>query len=216
MLYAGGINVPLSVRLQENELSFRLKHSGAKYTFVSKQHQIKVEDIRSELPDLEKIIFLDGKENPEEKDLDYSKIVSSGTKFRKENPEQVEAIWKGIQPNDVANISYTSGTTADPKGIMLSHLNYAANVVQSNSLLDLKQEWITLAILPWDHAFAHTAALYSFMLKGASIASVQVGKTPMETLKNFTKNMKEVKPHILMSVPAMAKNFKKNIRNNFV
>ncbi len=211
MLYAGGINVPLSVRLQENELTFRLKHSGSKYIFVSRQHQIKVEDIRNELPDLEKIVYLDGKENPGEQEIDYSEIMSAGAKFRKENPQQVEAIWKGIQPDDVANISYTSGTTADPKGIMLSHLNYAANVVQSNSLLDLKQDWITLAILPWDHAFAHTTCLYVFMYKGASIASVEVGNTPLETLKNIPKNIQEIKPTLMMSVPAYSKTFRKNI-----
>ena len=56
MLYAGGINVPLSIRLQDNELAFRLKHSGCKYIFVSKQHEQKIEAIRSQLPDLEKVI----------------------------------------------------------------------------------------------------------------------------------------------------------------
>ncbi|WP_340114876.1 AMP-dependent synthetase/ligase [Maribellus mangrovi] len=211
MLYAGGTNVPLSIRLQNNELAFRLQHSGAKYIFVSAQHAHKVEAIRSELPDLEKVIYLDGKDNPGENDLDYRELLKEGAKYRKENPEKVEAVWKAVQPNDVANISYTSGTTADPKGIMLSHLNYAANVVQSNSLMHLKTDWITLAILPWDHAFAHTTCLYVFMYKGASIASVEVGKTPLETLKNIPKNIQEIKPSLMMSVPAYSKTFRKNI-----
>ena len=146
MLYAGGINVPLSIRLQDNELAFRLKHSGAKYVFVSKQHEAKVEAIRGELDEVEKVVYLDGKEDNDNKNIDYQTLLKEGAEFRKENPEQVEAVWKSIEPNDVANISYTSGTTADPKGIMLSHLNYAANVVQSNSLMDLKTEWTTLAI----------------------------------------------------------------------
>jgi len=211
MLYAGGTNVPLSIRLQDNELAFRLKHSGSKYIFVSKQHAQKVEAIRDQLPDLKKVIYLDGKENPGTNDLDYRKILKDGANFRKEDPEKAEAVWKAIEPNDIANISYTSGTTADPKGIMLSHLNYAANVVQSNSLMELKTEWITLAILPWDHAFAHTTCLYVFMYKGASIASVEVGNTPLETLKNIPKNIQEIKPSIMMSVPAYSKTFRKNI-----
>uniref|UniRef100_UPI0032172081 AMP-dependent synthetase/ligase n=1 Tax=uncultured Draconibacterium sp. TaxID=1573823 RepID=UPI0032172081 len=211
MLYAGGINVPLSIRLQENELAFRLKHSGSKYIFVSKQHEQKVEDIRNQLPELEKVIYIDGIENANEENIDYKQLLKSGAKYRKENPEEVEAIWKAVEPNDVANISYTSGTTADPKGIMLTHLNYAANVVQSNTLLDLKTEWTTLAILPWDHAFAHTTCLYVFMYKGASIASVEIGKTPMETLRNIPKNIQEIKPALMMSVPAYSKTFRKNI-----
>ncbi len=211
ILYAGGINVPLSIRLQNNELSFRLKHSGSKYIFVSKQHQHKVEAIAHELPELEKIIYLDGKENLTEKEVDYRELLKEGAKYYKQSPEEVDAVWKAIGPNDVANISYTSGTTADPKGIMLSQLNYAANVVQSNSLLDLQPEWITLAILPWDHAFAHTTCLYVFMYKGASIASVEAGNTPLETLKNIPKNIQEIKPTLMMSVPAYSKTFRKNI-----
>ncbi|HSO86230.1 MAG TPA: AMP-binding protein [Draconibacterium sp.] len=211
MLYAGGANVPLSIRLETNELAFRIKHSGAKIIFVSKLHAQKIEEIRGELPDLEKVVFIDGKENPGKNDIIYRDLMSSGEKLRKTNAEVYDAIWKNIQPNDLANISYTSGTTADPKGIMLSHLNYAANVVQSNGLLDLQTYWKTLAILPWDHAFAHTTCLYVFMYKGASIASVEIGNSPLETLKNIPKNIKEVKPHIMMSVPAYSKTFRKNI-----
>ena len=211
MLYAGGINVPLSIRLQNNELAFRIKHSGSKYIFVSKLHAAKVEEIREKLPELEKVVYIDGKENPGKNDIDYKELLAAGAKFRKENTELTEQVWKGIEPDDVANISYTSGTTADPKGIMLTHLNYAANVVQSNSLLDLQSDWITLAILPWDHAFAHTTCLYVFMYKGASIASVEIGNSPMETLRNIPKNIKEIKPTLMMSVPAYSKTFRKNI-----
>ncbi|MEZ5104031.1 MAG: AMP-binding protein [Draconibacterium sp.] len=211
MLYAGGINVPLSIRLEVTELAFRLKHSGTKIIFVSKLQAPKIEEIRNELPNLEKVIYIDGKENPGKNDINYSDLLVKGKELRSKNPDIYDAVWKSVQPNDIANISYTSGTTADPKGIMLSQLNYAANVVQSNSLLDLETHWKTLAILPWDHAFAHTTCLYVFMYKGASIASVEIGNSPMETLKNIPKNIKEVQPHIMMSVPAYSKTFRKNI-----
>ena len=49
------------------------------------------------------------------------------------------------------------------------------------------------------------------MGKGASIASVKTGKTPIETLRNLPVCLKEIKPNLLMSVPAIAKNFRKNI-----
>lgn len=211
ILYSGGINVPLSIRLETNEVAFRLKHSGSKFIFVSKLHTAKIEEIRADLPDLEKVIFIDGKENPGEKDINYTDLISLGKELRKKSSGLYDSVWKNIQPNDMANISYTSGTTADPKGIILSHLNYAANVVQSNGLLDLHSHWKTLAILPWDHAFAHTTCLYVFMYKGASIASVEIGNSPLETLKNIPKNIKEVQPHIMMSVPAYSKTFRKNI-----
>ena len=212
VLYGGGINVPLSVRLESgNELKFRLTHSGCKMIVVSKGHASKVEEIRNELPDLKKVIYLDGKENPGSNDISYDQVLTLGDEYLKTNRKEFESIYKNVQPNDIANISYTSGTTADPKGIMLSHLNYAANVLQADTLLKIQEDWKTLAFLPWDHSFAHTACLYCFMYNGASVASLEVGKTPMETLKNIPKNIKEIQPNILMSVPAVAKNFRKGI-----
>ncbi len=211
MLYAGGVNVPLSIRLQESELIFRLKHSGSRFIFVSAPYAAKVEAIRKSLPKLEKVVYLDGKEKPGKHDVDYRQLIKKGKEFLKMHQLELEATWKNIKPNDLANISYTSGTTADPKGIMLSHLNYAANVVQSNTLMEMYPEWKTLAILPWDHAFAHTCCLYAFMFKGASIASVETGKTPLETLKNIPQNIKEIQPTLLMSVPAFSKKFRQNI-----
>jgi long-chain acyl-CoA synthetase len=212
VLYGGGINVPLSVRLESgNELKFRLMHSGCKMIVVSKGHASKIEDIRNELPDLEKVIYLDGKENPGTKDISYNEVLALGDEYLKTNRTDFDAVYQTIGSDDIANISYTSGTTADPKGIMLSQLNYAANVVQSNTLLDITPEWKTLAFLPWDHSFAHTACLYCFMYNGASVASLEIGKTPTETIKNIPKNIKEIQPNILMSVPAVAKNFRKGI-----
>ncbi len=211
ILYSGGINVPLSIRLQENDLIFRLKHSGTKYIFVSAPYAARVEAIRESLPELRKVIYLDGKEDSGENDINYLDLLTNGEEFLKNSPQKVEEIWKNILPDDIANISYTSGTTADPKGIILTHLNYAANVVQSNTLMELQSDWRTLAILPWDHAFAHTCCLYAFMYKGASIASVEVGKSQLETLKNIPVNIKEIKPTLMMSVPAFSKKFRQNI-----
>lgn len=212
VLYAGGTNVPLSVRLDaKSELAFRMKHSGAKMLIVSRLQAPKAEEIRAGLPELEWVIYLDGKEQMGKGDISYEKVREMGDELLATEPEKLDAVWKNVQPDDIANISYTSGTTADPKGIMLSQLNYAANTIQGNTLMKIDHSWRTLAMLPWDHSFAHTACLYCFMYNGASVASVQQGKTAMEALKNAPVNIREIKPHVMMSVPAIAKNFRKNI-----
>lgn len=213
VLYSGGINVPLSVKLDaENELLFRIRHSGSKIILTSKHHVNKVRVIKDKLKAVEKIIVFE----PiplEDKEVYIGDIMEKGKAFLQNSKKKFFAVRDAIKPNDVANISYTSGTTADPKGIMLSHLNYAANVQQASTLMSIPETHKTLAILPWDHAFAHTACLYAFMYFGAGIASVQTGKTQLETLKNVSKNINEIKPHIMMSVPALAKNFRKNIES---
>ena len=209
ILYAGAINVPISVRIEAGpELKFRLAHSGSRMVIVSKNQAAKIESIAGELPEVEKVIHLDQKENTAENSLDYRYVLEKGKDFLQSNYAEFEKTFKSILPGDLANISYTSGTTADPKGIMLSHLNYATNVIQANTLMEIDPTWKTLAFLPWDHAFAHTACLYCFIYNGASIASLELGKTPLETLKNIPKNIKEIKPSIMMSVPAFSKTFR--------
>jgi len=214
ILYCGAINVPLSTKLEEgNDLQFRINHSGARIIMVSGFQLPKIRNIINKLPLVEKIIILDHVEALNEAELPWNDLHKLGMEFLASNEQLVEARRQEVKPSDIANICYTSGTTADPKGIMLSHRNYTANVEQAFSYIDIPPYYRTLVVLPWDHAFAHTAALYAFMYKGASIASVQAGANPTETLRNFANNMMEVQPHVLMSVPAMAKNFKKNIEN---
>jgi long-chain acyl-CoA synthetase len=213
VLYCGAINVPLSVKLEASELKFRLEHSGAKMIIVSAGQAPKLAEIIDQLPSLEMVIIMDGTPASGSKEIAFKEVVEKGRAFLavEENKRAFESVWQNIQPDDVANISYTSGTTADPKGIMLTHYNYTVNVIQANGVLEITSDFITLATLPWDHSFAHTACLYTFMMKGASVASIQSGKTPLETLRNVPQNIQEIKPHIMMSVPALSKNFRKNI-----
>jgi long-chain acyl-CoA synthetase len=211
ILYAGAINVPISVKLDElTDLKFRIAHSGCKMIIVSGGHVHKVRAIYGDLPELEKVIILDG-EPASDSELKFTTLLDIGAEFLKSHHAEFETRWTGVTENDAANICYTSGTTADPKGIILTHRNYTANVEQASGLLPIPQEYCSLLILPWDHSFAHTAGIYTLMKNGASMASVQIGKTPMETLKNVPVNIREIKPTFLLSVPALAKNFRKNI-----
>lgn len=214
ILFAGAVNVPLSVKLDaQNELKFRLNHSESRIVVVSKNHLEKIRSIKSQMDSVEKIIVLDNDIDLQDNEISLAQLMEMGKNLPENDLQQLKDLQNTIHANDDANISYTSGTTADPKGIILTHNNYASNVQQATSLMDIPPSFKTLLILPWDHSFAHTAGIYSFMLKGASIAAVQQGKSPMEALKNIPKNIKEIKPDILLSVPALAKNFKKNIES---
>lgn len=212
ILFSGGINVPISVKIDTlSDLKFRLAHSESKVAIVSKGQLQKIRAIKNDLPDLEKTIILDSVENPQPDELLLNDLLQRGNNFLQSNKKTFHDLWQSINDNDYANICYTSGTTADPKGIILTHRNYTANVEQSSALLPIPQYYTSLLILPWDHAFAHTAGIYTLMANGASMAAVQTGATGVETLKNIPVNIREIKPHFLLSVPTLAKNFRKNI-----
>ncbi len=213
MFYAGATNVPLSIKLEEaNDLLFRLVHADVKYIMVSGNQLKKIRSIMDQLPLVEKVIVLDELKEYQEKEIAWSEVTKLGKDYlASHSMDEFLAVGQSLQNDDYATITYTSGTTADPKGVILTHRNYTANVEQSLSCVDIDDTWRTLIILPLDHCFAHVVGFYIFMSKGASVATVQVGRTPLETLKNIPLNIKEFKPHLILSVPALAKNFKKNI-----
>lgn len=211
ILYTGAVNIPLSIKLEASEVLFRVNHSESRFLIVSKQQSAKVAQIKHDFTHVEKIIYLDNDFEKDEKSVGYDEIMQMGIDFEKAHPNELKQRKEKIKGNSFANITYTSGTTSDPKGIILTHRNYTANVDQAYSLMDIPPHFKTLLILPLDHCFAHVAGIYSFMGKGASLAMVQTGKTPLITLKNIPKNIQEIKPDLLLSVPALAKNFKKNI-----
>ena len=215
VLHAGAINVPLSIKLEEsNDLIFRLIHSEAQYIMVSGGQLKKIRAIASALPQIKSVIVFDAQLRYEPNEIPWTELMEMGIEYQTEFPDSVTARSKAILPDDLANISYTSGTTADPKGIMLTHRNYTANVEQALTLMTIPTTYRTLIILPLDHCFGHVAGFYSFMASGASVATVQSGKTGVETLKNIPINIKELKPNLLLTVPALAKSFKKNIEGS--
>ena len=213
LLYAGAISVPLSIKLEEsNDLLFRLRHSDAKLIFVSKHQLRKIRNIVAELDDLKHIVIWGDVEGGlVDGEMSLEALEAMGDEYLSKKGDEFLAIGRSLENNDIATITYTSGTTADPKGVVLTHRNYTANVEQALSVVSIPPTWRTLIILPLDHCFAHVVGFYIMIACGASVATTEVGRTPMETLKNIPINIKEVRPHFLLSVPALAKNFRKSI-----
>ena len=191
ILFAGGVDVPLSYKLESDyDLTFRINHSDSRFIVASEMEIEKVRRVIAQCPAIEKVIVMD------------------------DIPLQEGEIYRmaSVGPDDYANISYTSGTTADPKGILLTHRNYTANVAQGASVINIDHGDIMLIILPMDHCFAHVAGLYTMMSYGGSIATVP-GKTPQAQLRNILPTMKEIKPQVMLTVPAISRSFKKAIEN---
>lgn len=213
MFYAGAVNVPLSIKLEEsNDLLFRLQHGDVKYIIVSGSQLPKIRLIRKQLPLLRKIIVLDKQEAYLEDEMYVNDLMNEGGQyFQSHSEEDFLKIGLSIQNDDLATITYTSGTTADPKGVSLTHRNYTANVEQGLSCVTITPDWRQLIILPLDHCFAHVVGFYVMMHQGATVATVPAGRTPMEALRNIPMSIKEIRPHLILSVPALAKSFKKNI-----
>ncbi|MEI6386133.1 MAG: AMP-binding protein, partial [Spirochaetota bacterium] len=117
----------------------------------------------------------------------------------------------GAAEADPVTISYTSGTTGNPKGIILSHLNYWSNCHDAVVHFGIPQGWRTLLVLPVDHSFAHTCGLYTSLLIAMELWFVDARGGGIATLRNIPVNLVETRPHLLFTVPALSGNFMKKI-----
>ena len=215
VLHAGAVCVPLSVKLDtEQDITFRINHSDSIMVLASNQQIKKLRPLKEKMPTVRKYILLDPEVEAEENEIHFESVLKLGDTLLYTDRSMVDDRIAGVEPDSLANISYTSGTTANPKGIMLSHDNYVCNVEQAvDHLNGIPSFFRTLLILPWDHSFGHTAGVYAFMKTGASIASVAAGKSAIEILRNVPKSLQAINPHLLMSVPALATNFRNNIES---
>jgi long-chain acyl-CoA synthetase len=229
VIKARGISVPLSIKLTSEEIGFRVNHSESTIIVVSHNTFKKVESSISFFDHKVKILYLDkfgdeiekvaSKNNWVEWEdyLLYSSLIEDGKKILEKEKTIVSDVEKNISENDTINICYTSGTTGNPKGIMLTHLNYWANSHDAVKIFELPDcSFETLVVLPVDHSFAHTVGIYTSFLRGITLHFVDPGRNNASIIRNFPKNLKEVNPTFMMSVPSISGNFMKKMNQGIV
>lgn len=108
------------------------------------------------------------------------------------------ATWPTVKPDDLAEILYTSGTTAQPKGVMLTHRNLCANLDQIQPVVPVERYYRLVSLLPLSHSFEQTVGLLLPLGRGGRI-------TYLETLKPsaLTETLQEERPNVIVVVPAL-------------
>ena len=218
-LYSGGISVPLSIKLLPEEIPFRVNHSEASLFIISENTLEKVISLWDKYDNKAlRLVVLD---QPSEKISHVCKrfgfqeenlifiddLYKAGESLFQEFEESLEQIERETAEDQVVTISYTSGTTGNPKGIMLTHLNYYSNSHAAVETFKIKERISTLLILPTDHSFAHTVGIYTALVKGLSLHFVDARGGSVNALKNISKNLLEAESNFLLTVPALTSNF---------
>lgn len=149
----GIADVPRGTDTAPLELVTILRHSGCRFAFA--EHDAAARSIlamRDELPDLEAVcVFAPTTEIEDALTLDG--LRAAGRRLLEAHPGRVDELAAQVQPDDLLTIVYTSGTTAEPKGVMLSHANVMSNIETVREVLHFDSDDVFLSVLPAWHAY---------------------------------------------------------------
>jgi long-chain acyl-CoA synthetase len=203
---AGAINVAMFPSLPPVQIEHILADSGAWLLIVgSKALLEKALVVRQTMPDLQ-IVAMDGAYPPASAEaaagkpapvalpeglLRLSEFIARGNEY---DEAELEARRAATQPDDLASLVYTSGTSGEQKGVMLSHANLLANVRQCQQVMHFSPDDVLLSVLPLNHVYERTTGCYLPLACGAQVAYA-------ESLRRLRENLQEIRPTILILVP---------------
>ncbi|MFC1610998.1 AMP-dependent synthetase/ligase [Myxococcota bacterium] len=196
ILSLGAVSAAIYPTNPRKDTAYILNDCGAKLLFVSTEEQL--DNIRAlkadgELPMLERVIILDDVNAAEDWVTTLCQAQARGT----DAPDPVDERLAAIDPEGLATLCYTSGTTGEPKGVMLSHRNIVSNVMGAHAIvdaLDFAGERLLLSFLPLSHSFERTVGYYGAIELGFKVAFA-------EDITTLLANFSEIRPTMLVSVP---------------
>ncbi len=202
-------DVPVYASLPAAQIPYLLNDSGSSVIFVSTVEQAgKIASIRGEIPGVRLMIGFDA-DTEAMVDLTLAELERRGRELDSaEARAQYESIAKSVQPDDLATLVYTSGTTGNPKGVMLSHDNLMSNVQATAQVVPSVGKERALSFLPLSHVLQRLGD-YWYLQRGTAI-----GHVPEIDLVSAA--MMEVRPTITMSVPRLYEKMYARVLENAV
>ncbi|MEQ1745538.1 MAG: long-chain fatty acid--CoA ligase [Saprospiraceae bacterium] len=193
MAQLGILNVPMYPTISAREYAYILRESEARYCFVGdKDLYDKVREAQTNLTGLLDIFAFN--DHPVARNWAFLLQPNSGDLDRLLEIDEIRA---GIQPDEVMTLVYTSGTTGDPKGVMLTHTNIVFNIEEVRKLLTFQPGDRVLSFLPVSHIFERVA-VYAFTAMCGSVTF-----TNTENLGGDSGDLRAIRPHFFTTVPRL-------------
>lgn len=192
IMQVGAIHVAIYPTISESDYDYILHHADVKLIFVSGWEMLrKITDIIKNIPGLEEKVYTF-------RNLRGYRHLNEVVEMGRVNPapQYLKEIKESISPDDVVSIVYTSGTTGNPKGVMLTHRNFLTNIVGILPIIPTPDDYNrVLSYLPLCHVYERMMN-YSWQYLGIPVYYA-------ESLAKIADNMQEVNPTIFTTVPRL-------------
>jgi long-chain acyl-CoA synthetase len=205
-LCLGAVSVPIYPTLLAWQIEYILNDAGVVAIVCSDREQLqKIAEIRGHIPTLQHVILIDGA--PQTGVLLFQEVVDNGKRLEPTQGTQwFDESRKSRKPDDLATLVYTSGTTGNPKGAMLTHGNITSNVVTVRDIVPFQPGDTALSILPLSHILERMVD-FLFLYKGGTIAYA-------ENVTKVADNLGEVHPEYFGAVPRLFEKMRARIMDN--
>ena len=210
----GAITVPGYTTSNEEELLYLLSHSDSSFAFVNAKLLPVVLKLLPKLENIKYVICIDNKSKTDFKKnakfLNYNQILEIGYKSSLQD-KFLENFVNKLEEEDVVSLIYTSGTSSNPKGVMLTNKSTISNLLGAYELVkDIEiKEHRFLSIIPLSHAYEHTAGFLLPMYIGAEIYF-------NDNRDQIVNDLQAVKPTLMVAVPRLYELLFKRINNQLL
>ncbi len=194
MLTAGAVTVPLHAPLSARQVHYQLADAGACWLFISTAAQLdKVRQVRADLPGMRGIVVFD-RDAAGGDGGSWAGFLQRGRQVLPRYEVELARREAELGPDSLATIMYTSGTTGNPKGVMLTHGNLLSNAMGMLEAMPPGPDDVVLCWLPLSHIYARTVDHYARLAAGAVLCLA-------ESVETVLRDVDEVTPTHLSSVP---------------
>ena len=196
-LSLGAVTCPIYPSVEPNQAAFVINNVGARLIFVENlQQAAKIDQVRADCPTLEHVVVIDDRGRLPEGAISFDDIFDLATADPGEIREWTET-WSGYGRDKVATIVHTSGTTATPKGVVLTHGNILHNFEGGVQAVDFNENDLFLSFLPLSHMTERAAGQIVPLGRGCTIAYAE------PAIERLAANMAEVHPTVMVAVPRL-------------
>ncbi len=207
LLCGGIIAIPTDRELPLNEFENIIKRSKANAIIYSSKKAGDIKDIKEKIPEIEYFIEMKEDKPLEGKDVGLQYLIQEGKKIIESGSKTFDEI--EINPEEFKILFFTSGTTANAKGVMLNNRNLAENINAVTAYVKIYPTDRLLSVLPLHHCYESTIGFLYPLSQGASVAIC-------EGLRYIVPNLQESQPTAILTVPLLVESLYKKINEKIV